>query len=219
MFCYCFICFIVELANSYKEDGNFNFKHKNYRLAIIAYTEGIKIKCNDNEINATLLNNRSAANYFLKNYRSSLRDCELALKLKSDYEKPLIRAAHCCYEIQQYDKCTDYCDRILTKQKNNKEILELRQKAVKAAKLKGRDARIKEREEKRKIERQKELLEVIACRIGKKFNYDELQPVLPQFQEHHVHLNQENRLVWPVAFMYPEYKIMDFVQEFCEDET
>lgn len=24
-----------ELAMSYKEDGNFNFKHKNYRLAII----------------------------------------------------------------------------------------------------------------------------------------------------------------------------------------
>lgn len=24
-----------ELANNYKEDGNFNFKHKNYRLAIM----------------------------------------------------------------------------------------------------------------------------------------------------------------------------------------
>lgn len=25
----------LELANNYKEDGNFNFKHKNYRLAIL----------------------------------------------------------------------------------------------------------------------------------------------------------------------------------------
>lgn len=25
----------LELATSYKEDGNFNFKHKNYRLAIL----------------------------------------------------------------------------------------------------------------------------------------------------------------------------------------
>lgn len=210
---------VLELAISYKDDGNFNFKHKNYRLAIIAYTEGIKIKCNDNEINATLLNNRSAAHYFLKNYRSSLRDCELALKLKSDYQKPLIRAAHCCYEIQQYDKCTDYCDRILNKQKNNKEILELRQKAVKAAKLKERDGRIKERDAKKTLEQQKELLETIACRTGKRIDLSELQPVLPQLEQHHVHLNEEKRLVWPVAFMYPEYKIMDFVQEFCEDET
>lgn len=27
----------LELASSYKEDGNFNFKHKNYRLAIMGY--------------------------------------------------------------------------------------------------------------------------------------------------------------------------------------
>lgn len=26
----------LELATNYKEDGNFNFKHKNYRMAIIA---------------------------------------------------------------------------------------------------------------------------------------------------------------------------------------
>lgn len=25
----------LELATNYKEDGNFNFKHKNYRLAIL----------------------------------------------------------------------------------------------------------------------------------------------------------------------------------------
>lgn len=25
----------LELATNYKEDGNFNFKHKNYRLAIM----------------------------------------------------------------------------------------------------------------------------------------------------------------------------------------
>lgn len=58
-----------ELAISYKEDGNFNFKHKNYRLAILSYTEGIKAKSNNQEMNATLYNNRAAANYFLKNYR------------------------------------------------------------------------------------------------------------------------------------------------------
>lgn len=59
----------LDLATSYKEDGNFNFKHKNYRLAILSYTEGIKTKCNNPEIEATLYNNRAAANYFLKNYR------------------------------------------------------------------------------------------------------------------------------------------------------
>ena len=60
---------VLELANSYKEDGNFNFKHKNYRLAVLSYTEGIKVPCEDDEIRALLLNNRSAAQFFLKNYR------------------------------------------------------------------------------------------------------------------------------------------------------
>lgn len=147
-----------------------------------------------------------------------MRDCELALKLQPDYEKPLLRAAHCCYEIRQPEKCIDYCDRILAKQKSNKEVLELRQKAVYAAKTKGRDERIQEREEKKRSERQKDLLETINQRTGKKFLFDQLQPVLPQLEAHRVHLDEQKQLVWPVVFMYPEYKIMDFIQEFCEAE-
>lgn len=60
---------IIDLANSYKEDGNFNFKYKKYRLAVLSYTEGIKVKCDNQEIEASLYNNRAAANFFLKNYR------------------------------------------------------------------------------------------------------------------------------------------------------
>jgi len=63
------IFFFLELANNYKEDGNFNFKCRKYRFAILAYTEGLKQKCKDNELNAQLYNNRSACNFFLKNYR------------------------------------------------------------------------------------------------------------------------------------------------------
>lgn len=33
-----------------------------------------------------------------------------------------------------------------------------------------------------------------------------------------VHL-VENRLVWPVVFLYPEYKTSDMIQEFYEDST
>lgn len=206
----------LELANSYKEDGNFNFKHKKYRMAIISYTEGLKIKCNDLELNATLLNNRSAANYFLKNYRSSLRDCELALKLKPNYIKVLIRAANCSYEIQQYDKCIEFCDRVLSIEKNNKEIIELRQKAVKGLKIKQRDLRIEEK----KLRKENELLKCVFEKTGKQFEMHELEPIVPQLQGCRVHFNEEkNGLIWPVVFMYPEYKVMDCLQEFREDET
>lgn len=65
----CFHVIYIELANNYKEDGNFNYKYKKYRLAIIAYTEGIKTKCKDEELMAQLYNNRAAANFMLQNYR------------------------------------------------------------------------------------------------------------------------------------------------------
>ena len=32
-----------ELAKSYKEDGNFNFKCKKYKFAVASYTEGLKV--------------------------------------------------------------------------------------------------------------------------------------------------------------------------------
>lgn len=63
------ILFYTELANNYKEDGNFNYKYKKYRLAILSYTEGIRTKCTDNDLMAQLYNNRAAAHFMLQNYR------------------------------------------------------------------------------------------------------------------------------------------------------
>ena len=61
---HCF-CYGSEAAESYKEDGNNNFKLKKYRWAIDSYTEGIKKKCSDRLLNAQLYTNRAAANYFI----------------------------------------------------------------------------------------------------------------------------------------------------------
>jgi hypothetical protein len=57
------------LAATYKEDGNYNFKIKKYRLAIMSYTEGLKQRCGDPLLESELHNNRAAAHFFLKNYR------------------------------------------------------------------------------------------------------------------------------------------------------
>lgn len=61
--------FFSELALSYKEDGNFNFKYKKYRMAIISYTEGLRTNCGDDKMEAQLYGNRAAAQFFLGNYR------------------------------------------------------------------------------------------------------------------------------------------------------
>ena len=58
-----------DLAMNYKEDGNFYMKHKKFRMAVYSFSEGLKVKCPKAEVQAILYNNRSAAQFFLKNYR------------------------------------------------------------------------------------------------------------------------------------------------------
>lgn len=58
-----------ELAIKHKEDGNFNFKCRKYKLAIMSYQEGLKLDFKNDELRAQMFNNMSASHYFLKNFR------------------------------------------------------------------------------------------------------------------------------------------------------
>lgn len=212
-----------DLALAYKDDGNFNFKHKKYRMAIISYTEGLKAKCGNSEIEASLYNNRSAAHFFLGNYRSALLDAEAALKLKPDYDKVLIRAANCSYKTGKYDKGIDYCDKILEKNKADKEGPKLRQMCVNEKKLRERNERKQEIQEKKRKKEEEEIIGEILKRgieiEGREnLNLSILEPQFPQLFNSRVFV-RDGRLVWPVILFYPEYKIMDYIQEFDEGDT
>ena len=100
-----------ELAVNYKEDGNFQFKLKKYRLAIAAYTEGIKCKSSDDLVQVQLMTNRAAAQFHLGNYRSSFNDCVLATQLKAGHFKAVKRGALCCYELKRFDDCIRWCEK------------------------------------------------------------------------------------------------------------
>lgn len=51
----------------YKNEGNEYFRERDYRRAVIAYTEGLKKKCEDPELDAVLHTNRGAAQFYLGN--------------------------------------------------------------------------------------------------------------------------------------------------------
>ena len=59
------LLFSSARAEAYKEDGNYEYKRKNFKEAIAAYTEGIKIKCDDAGLNAILYTNRATAQFCL----------------------------------------------------------------------------------------------------------------------------------------------------------
>ena len=52
-------------TEAYKEDGNYEYKKKQFHKAIAAYTEGIKVKCDNVELNAILYTNRATAHFSL----------------------------------------------------------------------------------------------------------------------------------------------------------
>ncbi|XP_051163545.1 DNA polymerase interacting tetratricopeptide repeat-containing, protein of 47 kDa [Leptopilina boulardi] len=216
-----------ELANNYKDDGNFNYKYKKYRLAILAYTEGIKTKCKDTDLMAQLYNNRAAANFMLQNYRSSLNDCKQALKLKPQYTKVLNRAAHCYLKVKDFTQCLEFCDQILKESPNDKSIIDLKSQAIKDKKQWERDLR-KEKLREKKIEKQEDkVLQIIANRNIKLnsmksrgiVNLKDLEPQLPQIAQNVVHLDDNEKLIWPVMILYPEVFQTDFIQNFHEDST
>ncbi|KYN13456.1 Tetratricopeptide repeat protein 4 [Trachymyrmex cornetzi] len=217
--------FVIQLANNYKEDGNFNYKYKKYRLAILSYTTGIKTKCKDDDLMAQLYNNRAAAHFMLQNYRSCLNDCKLALKFKPQYPKALSRAATCSFHIKNYDQCIDLCDQFLNQSPTDKTILKLRSDSIIAKERLQRDKRKQEREEKKSDKEDEKLLETIS-RKGinleltndkQKLELRDLEPQVPQIAQSRVHFDEKDKLVWPVMILYPETQQTDFIQNFHED--
>ncbi|XP_065368090.1 DNA polymerase interacting tetratricopeptide repeat-containing, protein of 47 kDa [Calliphora vicina] len=216
-----------DLALNYKEDGNFYMKHKKYRMAIYSFNEGFKTKCEKPEVLAVLYNNRSAAHFFLKNYRSSLEDAQKALEYKPDYSKSRWRAAQCAFELERFDLCSQICDEILENDADDKNAQELL-KNNKLRKLeKERNERKEAIEKKKKAQYYHRLCNALEER---KVKYDDQQPgkeivneelLKPKFlplEDYPVHLDEDNKtLIWPAAFSYPEYLYSDFQQNLSEE--
>jgi len=214
-----------ELADKHKVDGNFNFKCRKYKLAIMSYQEGLKLDFQNDQLRAQMFNNMSASHYFLQNYRSSLIAAEQALKLEPDYKKTIMRAINCCTQLKEFDKCLDYCDKYLERVPEDNSVMEIKKEALKLKKIMEMEKRKLTKIQKQKeIEKQKLLNEINSRQlniIGKEGNCIKdlkiLDPKVPGLI-YPVHLS-ENRLVWPVTFLYPEYQTSDIIQMFHEDST
>lgn len=179
------------------------------------YTEGIKIKCNDPETNASLYNNRAACHWHLKNYRSSLYDSERAITFNPEHTKARLRAARSAFEISKYDICIQHCEKL----KNDKEVVELINLAKKKKLIQERDERKEKRIVNKKDEERDAIIKMIVERGIRVSNCDDeddldlskLEPCLPDSQDSMVHI-ENGILKWPVLLMYPEYQMTDVVK-------
>uniref|UniRef100_A0A493TDX0 Tetratricopeptide repeat domain 4 n=1 Tax=Anas platyrhynchos platyrhynchos TaxID=8840 RepID=A0A493TDX0_ANAPP len=137
----CARCRPAELAKMYKNEGNEYFREKDYGRAVVSYSEGLKKKCEDAELNAVLHTNRGAAHFHLGNYRSALNDAIQAKKLKPTHLKAIIRGALCHMELKNFSEAIAWCEEGLRIDSKEKKLVEMRAKADKLKRAAERDAR------------------------------------------------------------------------------
>nr|XP_019598422.1 PREDICTED: tetratricopeptide repeat protein 4 isoform X2 [Rhinolophus sinicus] len=150
-----------EQAKTYKDEGNAYFKEKDYKKAVISYTEGLKKKCADPDLNAVLYTNRAAAQYYLGNFRSALNDATAARKLKPCHLKAIIRGALCHLELKNFAEAVNWCDKGLQIDAKEKKLLEMRVKADKLKRTEQRDIRKAKLKEQKERNENKALLQAI----------------------------------------------------------
>ena len=57
--------YFIAIAEVYKNEGNDEYRKKDFGNAVYFYTEGIKVKCKDEELNAKLYSNRAIAYFYM----------------------------------------------------------------------------------------------------------------------------------------------------------
>ncbi|XP_058573289.1 tetratricopeptide repeat protein 4 [Neofelis nebulosa] len=222
-----------EQAKTYKNEGNDYFKEKDYKKAVISYSEGLKKKCTDPDLNAVLYTNRAAAQYYLGNFRSALNDVTAAKKLKPCHLKAIIRGALCHLELKNFAEAVNWCDEGLQIDAREKKLLEMRAKADKLKRTEQRDIRKAKMKEKKEQNHNKALLQAVKARniklVSEAASEDEDSDSedlgelsLDRLSSENrygarLSVDEQGRLSWPVLFLYPEHTQSDFIAAFHED--
>ncbi|XP_074633033.1 uncharacterized protein LOC141891899 isoform X1 [Acropora palmata] len=114
------------IAELFMNEGNDEFRKKEYREACRLYSEGIKVRCRDDELKAKLYSNRAAAHFKLENYHDSLRDARIANELQPSMIKTNVWGARACLQLNRYEEAVTWCDQGLEIDKNNSQLLKVR---------------------------------------------------------------------------------------------
>ncbi|RHZ46535.1 hypothetical protein Glove_615g4 [Diversispora epigaea] len=204
-----------EIADNFKNQGNDCFKNKKYQDAIIYYTKALEeSKCQDNKILEDCLTNRAAVNLELQNYRKVLTDCAKVIKSNPKNIKAYYRSAKALYELNKIDEAIDCCDHGIKIGSNNTALLKFKESCIKKKEILDTKIRLKKERELKEREEKDALEKALKSRKIKMEITNNIDN-----NNSSVHLNSENQLIWPVVFLYPEYKQSDFITEFNEENT
>ncbi|KAM7435802.1 Tetratricopeptide repeat protein 4 [Porites harrisoni] len=98
------------IAERYKNEGNDEYSKKNFNNAIHFYTEGIKVNCKDEDLNAKLYSNRATAHFNLGNYSETVKDAKATIELQPHFLKAFVRGASACIQLKKFNEANVWCD-------------------------------------------------------------------------------------------------------------
>ncbi|KAL9981560.1 hypothetical protein ACROYT_G010278 [Oculina patagonica] len=102
---------VRAIAEVYKNQGNEEYRKRDFVNAIHFYTEGLKGNCKDQQMNATLYSNRAIANFKLGKYVDSLNDAKAATRLQPIFLKAIVRGASACVQLNWFEEAINWCDK------------------------------------------------------------------------------------------------------------
>eukprot|EP00050_Salpingoeca_kvevrii_P020250 m.96353 g.96353 ORF g.96353 m.96353 type:complete len:394 (+) comp8788_c0_seq1:97-1278(+) len=184
-----------------------------YHNAIDRYTEGIELgdKLEDKELLSVLFSNRAAVNLQLGNNRKVILDCMDAISTNSKNIKAYYRAAQACAKLKRFAEAIQWCDDGLVVEPTNAALSQLRTATVKDQSAAQKLQRKREREIRKQEKAEKKLSDAIKLR-----NITLDGPIEETPTGAIVHFDENDLLVWPVIFLYPEFQQTDFIADFHE---
>jgi len=209
-----------EIAENFKNQGNDQFKIKQYKNAIEYYNQGIAVDVDDKKIMCTLYSNRAACNLELKNYRRCINDCIEALKFDPKNVKAYYRMAKAFFAIDQLNEATSALEFSLALDPEN-----LASKSL-LTKIQTRKHELETIAAKKEAERlHKEILQDKLKTAINGRNYSIITSKRPAELLSNAKLSLEDpediesQLIFPAMIMYPTTDEFDFVASVSELTT
>ncbi|PAA91678.1 hypothetical protein BOX15_Mlig020912g1, partial [Macrostomum lignano] len=203
-----------ESARSYKEEGNYHFKRREFQSAKENYTEGLKSGCKHSEMLAVLYTNRAAADFHLKNYGSCYKDCAKAKQLKPDHYRAHERGARALLSLERHADCAAWCDEALNRWVADPELLRLSSQARAVAEASAAKAR-REAAVGRRAERQLAGVAAALARRGVQIRPGTGRLEMPDDAKVEFAAGDADGngvLRYPVLLLYPEFGQTDFLR-------
>ncbi|KAJ2509504.1 HSP70/90 co-chaperone [Coemansia sp. RSA 2049] len=227
-----------QMARLLKDEGNVCFKRGRFADAATAYTNALTYDIDDvgdSDLRVSLLLNRAAANLALHNHGLVLRDCADALRIRPRSPKALYRAARACVALDKFDEADECCRWGLGLDPENKDLEAVQALAADARAAHDARARRREERDRLRVDARDRLRRAVAIRTGLTFDVSRTtdgdddgcsarsrtDPAAWETEDgRQVSLDESTgRLLWPVAFVYPEAKQSDLVERFDETRT